>query len=643
MSITNLGSQSTRFEYKTQATGAEFSKFLRGVVKPGIYSGGAVTATTPGVGSELVLAAFNAIFNCDSDKIAHTTTAATITATMPTGKNVWYMTYAYLPVVENWIDFGYRVDTDPAVANEIIICKCTWSGALYTGNVTAIDYTYRTFGLYDSTYNARFDKNVAVDGVVTIANVTDSSTKDTGCLIVEGGIGVEKTLTTGGKVLVKDTTSSTTKDTGCLIVEGGIGVEENLVTGGKVLIKDVTDSSTKDTGCLIVEGGIGVEKTLTTGGKVLVKDTTSSTTKDTGCVIVEGGIGVEENLVTGGKVLVKDTTTSTTKDTGCLIVEGGVGIEENLNMGGILKITGAAHVTGILYAPLVSTATKTADYVITDTDELNTIFVDPSARACTITLPTLAANLNRVIDIKNIATGGWVNVAGEGAETIDGLAGFIMYTAGDHISVVGETGGWRILSKNRKYSTGWVSAGSDWHIRHMGTITVTTKTGNANLYTVGELITEETSGNTWRIDSITAGDPGALVVRAISGTGFFTLNRKIPGTTSGAPTANIQVGATTTGQDCNVIHNFLRSPNDGILKTQFYVSIDQADANSWEFGMGVVDSDGGTGYGLCIREGTTSGFKIQTPSYGAGWISNDDGTWTALAAQNYYYKVTVTE
>ena len=87
----------------------------------------------------------------------------------------------------------------------------------------------------------------------------------------------------------------------------------------------------------------------------------------------------------------------------------------------------------------------------------------------------------------------------------------------------------------------------------------------------------------------------------------------------------------------------MRSPNDGFLKTQFYVSSDQSDANSWEFGMGVVDSDGVTGYGLGLREGTTSGFKIQTLNNGAGWIPNDDGTWTALAAQNYYYKVTVTE
>ena len=323
MSITNLGSQHTIFEYKTQANGAEFSKFLRGVVKPGIYSGGAVTATTPGVGSELVLAAFNAIFNCDSDKIAHTTTAATITATMPPGKNVWYMTYAYLPVVENWIDFGYRVDTDPAVANEIIICKCTWSGALYTGNVTAIDYTYRTFGLYDSTYNARFDKNVAVDGVVTIANVTDSSTKDTGCLIVEGGIGVEKTLTTGGKVLVKDTTSSTTKDTGCVIVEGGVGIEENLNVGGTLnvsgRIKDTTGyvmpegttlpfaGISAPTGFLLCDGSAVSRATYASLFAALKSSKGACTFTDAGDVVTFNGHG----LATGDCVyfsVITDTT-----------------------------------------------------------------------------------------------------------------------------------------------------------------------------------------------------------------------------------------------------------------------------------------------------------------------------------------------
>ena len=600
MSITNLGSQHTIFEYKTPATGAEFSKFLRGVIKPGIYSGGVVTATTPGVGSELVLAAFNAIFNCDSDKIAHTTTAATITATMPPGKNVWYMTYAYLPVVENWIDFGYRVDTDPAVANEIIICKCTWSGALYTGNVTAIDYTYRTFGLYDSTYNARFDKNVAVDGVVTIANVTDSSTKDTGCLIVEGGIGVEKTLT----------------------------------TGGKVLIKDVTDSSTKDTGCLIVEGGVGVEKTLTTGGKVLVKDTTYSTTKDTGCLIVEGGIGVEENLVTGGKVLVKGTTTSTTKDTGCVIVEGGVGIEENLNMGGILKVAGAAHVTGILYAPLVSTATKTADYAILDDDELRTIFVDPSAKACTITLPTLAANLGRVIDVKVIVTGGWVKLAGEGAETIDGIASFIMYTAGDHISVIGQTGGWNILTAKSLYSTGWIGT-NDWSVRHFGTITVVTKTTNANLYTVGELITEETTGNTFRIDSITAGDPGAFVVRSISGTGTLTINKKLTGTTSGRST--IQVSASTKNQDCNTIHNFIVALPS--LKTKMWMAFNTTGTDAIAVETNDACQDGSNYWGKTIYAVDTNSFKIHTGD-SVGYLDDNGVYQTTTASGDYSYKIT---
>jgi len=69
MSITNLGNQHTIFEYKSPATGAEFSQFCRNVLKPGIYSGGTVTAS----GNDLTLAAFYAIFNVDSDKIINST------------------------------------------------------------------------------------------------------------------------------------------------------------------------------------------------------------------------------------------------------------------------------------------------------------------------------------------------------------------------------------------------------------------------------------------------------------------------------------------------------------------------------------------------------------------------------------------
>ena len=89
-----------------------------------------------------------------------------------------------------------------------------------------------------ATGNAGIAGTLAVTGAVTLANTTGSTTKDTGALIVEGGVGVEQNLNVGGTaaiagaVTLSATTTSTTKDTGALVVDGGVGIEENLNAGG---------------------------------------------------------------------------------------------------------------------------------------------------------------------------------------------------------------------------------------------------------------------------------------------------------------------------------------------------------------------------------------------------------------------------
>lgn len=68
----------------------------------------------------------------------------------------------------------------------------------------------------------------------------------------------------------------------------------------------------------------------------------------------------------------------------------------------------------------VSTQTNT-DYTILDGDGFTTILVSTGNTTRTITLPTVGDNSNRRIRIKKIDSGtGYVTVAGEGAETIDG-------------------------------------------------------------------------------------------------------------------------------------------------------------------------------------------------------------------------------
>ncbi len=196
--------------------------------------------------------------------------------------------------------------------------------------------------------DANLGRNLNVEGIARFNNTAQSTTKDDGSVIVEGGIGIEKNVNIGGNSQIdgtlgvdgitklKNTTESTTKDNGALVVEGGVGIEKNVNIGGNSEI----------------DGTLGVD------GISTLNNTTQSTTKDNGALVVEGGVGIEKNVNIGGNTEIdgtlgvdgistlKNTTQSTTRDNGALIVEGGVGIEKNINIGGNSSVPGNSIVGG---------------------------------------------------------------------------------------------------------------------------------------------------------------------------------------------------------------------------------------------------------------------------------------------------------
>ena len=69
------------------------------------------------------------------------------------------------------------------------------------------------------------DDQARINGITTITNTTQSSSKDNGALVVEGGVGIEKNLNVGGNLDVDgDTTLDTTNIDGTLTVNGNITV-----------------------------------------------------------------------------------------------------------------------------------------------------------------------------------------------------------------------------------------------------------------------------------------------------------------------------------------------------------------------------------------------------------------------------------
>jgi len=120
-----------------------------------------------------------------------------------------------------------------------------------------------------------------------------------------------------------------------------------------------------------------------------------------------------------------------------------------------------------------------ANYTITDVDKIKTIFATAGSSAdVTITLPTAADNIDRVIEIIKVDTGTKnIIIDGEGAETINGFTTIELRTQYDFLHIKCTGAGWYVMANKISYDTGWVSL-ADW------TATSSTVTHNLNVQMV---------------------------------------------------------------------------------------------------------------------------------------------------------------
>lgn len=89
-----------------------------------------------------------------------------------------------------------------------------------------------------STFRDQVDilDNLYVSGITTVGNIkldTNTISSNTGNLILDSTAG---TLQVNDVLYVNDATQSTTKDSGSVIVEGGVGIEKNLNVGGDIKV-----------------------------------------------------------------------------------------------------------------------------------------------------------------------------------------------------------------------------------------------------------------------------------------------------------------------------------------------------------------------------------------------------------------------
>lgn len=134
------------------------------------------------------------------------------------------------------------------------------------GSVILPDNTYLTFGddrnvamRYDETTDDRFEIEGAdwfFDGGVQIkiGDVTESNDKDTGALVVEGGVGIEKNLNVGGNI-----------NLGGVATFDNIKIENNVIStiSNDVLYLDPYPDGFSNEGTVIIKGNLQVDGTTT--------------------------------------------------------------------------------------------------------------------------------------------------------------------------------------------------------------------------------------------------------------------------------------------------------------------------------------------------------------------------------------------
>lgn len=184
MSETNLGVQIITFDYQEPATAKDFNKLLRGVVKPGIYSGGQLSKID---NSTVSIAPFIALFYVGIDKAIVITTSSSISLTADSDNPILYMTFSWADTVHNYIDFGFRSSSSQPITNEICLGTIGFTGSIVNGN---FDYSRKTSGLFDSSYNL-YATNLLKFDTISNTYLTKSATNT---------LYTPNNLTVGGKI-----------------------------------------------------------------------------------------------------------------------------------------------------------------------------------------------------------------------------------------------------------------------------------------------------------------------------------------------------------------------------------------------------------------------------------------------------------
>lgn len=194
--------------------------------------------------------------------------------------------------------------------------------------------------------------------ITTFSNTTDSSSKDTGGVILEGGLGVEKNVYIGGNLVVKGTTTSIESttlevtDANITVNKGGNQAAADDVAGLTVEMSDATHAKIlfdKDATSKFKVGAAGSEKEIATisDSQIFTNKTLTSPTMST------------PTVSSGGEVFATIATPSTPASGYVTIYPKSDGNVYKLNSSGVESLIGSGTATVACVSDPAQTPTGT--------------------------------------------------------------------------------------------------------------------------------------------------------------------------------------------------------------------------------------------------------------------------------------------
>ena len=351
--VTILSTASGRYSYQTNALRVEGGAVVVGNLHVGgtaYLNGAEILTTQSGLTSILGNSIINQtlLINTTTNAVSTDTGALQVIGGAGIGLDLWVGGTIYASNAE--------------VLTTASISQYSGIPVIRTGTDTASSTSTGELVIWNtSTLQSVTDRGSSTTNAIFVNNATQSTSTDSGALVVAGGTAIGGNLYVGGTAylnnaevlttasritslegltqvtqdfLINTTTNATTPITGALQVRGGVGVSkdvrigQNLYVNGSVFLGDAQVLTTQS-GITSTLGQTEVSQNL------FVNTETNSVSTTTGAIVTLGGVGIGKDVNIGGRITINSTlaNTSTLADN-ALVVAGGASIGQSLVVDG---------------------------------------------------------------------------------------------------------------------------------------------------------------------------------------------------------------------------------------------------------------------------------------------------------------------